>query len=223
MKIGIELNHIVRNLNNQIIKYYKKGIDVNFDETEVDLSCSNLIDKLPFKTKKDRDNFMYIDYPYELFGCAKVMERNLVNSIIEWENELNNKDDGDEYSIIHFSLHEIALTIQSTFFFLSKTGSRVREMYFPKKGKEIWNKCDVAITTSLDVVESKPNSNNKVSVLIRTSDNGNAERHADLVYHNLSELIEDKQFVDKVNSIRNNANNSFVSKIKNNLRKIFQS
>lgn len=221
MKIGIELNHIVRDLNSQIIKYYKKGIDADFDDSTVDMKCSNLIDRLPFKSVKERDNFVYIDYPYELFGCAKTVKRNLVNDIIEWEDSLNNRDDGDEYSISHFSLHEIALVIQSTFFFLSKTGSRIREMYFPKRGDEIWNKCDVVVTTSYNVVKSKPLDEGKVSVLIRTSDNQYAEKYSDLVYNNLTEMINDEYFVDKVKLRREQPNVSFMQKVRYKIRKLF--
>ena len=36
MKIGIELNHIIRDVNSQMLKYYVKDIDKTFDEKKVD-------------------------------------------------------------------------------------------------------------------------------------------------------------------------------------------
>lgn len=224
MKIGIELNNIVRDINSQIIKYYKKDIDKNFDDSKIDLKCNNLITQLPFKSNKDRNNFMYVDYPYEIFGCAKTVERNLVNSITSFEIKLNNLDDGNEYKIVHFSLLEAALTIQSTFYFLSKSGSRVREVLFPKHGVDIWNECDVVITTNKRIVKSKPNKN-KVVVLIRTSDNSDIEKNADLVYDNLTSLINDETFINKINGIISNENivkSSFFKNIKNKILKMIK-
>lgn len=223
MKIGIELNNIVRDINSQIIKYYKKDVDKNFDDSKINLKCNNLIAQLPFKSNKDRNTFMYVDYPYEIFGCAKTMERNLINSITNFEIKLNNMDDGNAYSIVHFSLLEAALTIQSSFYFLSKSGSRVREVLFPKHGVDIWNECDVVITTNKRIVKSKPNKN-KVVVLIRTSDNSDIEKNSDFVYDDLQSLINDDSFIDNVKQIMSNVNNekiSFVKKVKNKISKIF--
>ena len=221
MVFAIELNNIVRDINTQIVKYYKKDIDKTFDDSELKKKCNNFIPKIPFKTKKDRNKFMYEDYPYEIFGCARVMERNIVNSIIEFEDKLNDLDDGNTYEVIHFSLKEIALTIQSSFYFLSKIGSRVRKVLFPKNGKDIWNECDVAITTNESIVKSKPKG--KVVILIRTIDNTNAEEKADLVYDKLSDLLNDDDFISKIKMIMSTDNKiSFVGKVKNNILNLFR-
>ena len=36
MTIGIELNHVVRNINRQMLKYYSKDIDPSLDIEEID-------------------------------------------------------------------------------------------------------------------------------------------------------------------------------------------
>jgi len=36
IRIGIELNHVVRNINKQILKYYKKDIDPSLDLEDID-------------------------------------------------------------------------------------------------------------------------------------------------------------------------------------------
>lgn len=224
MKIGIELNNIVRDINSQIIKYYKKDINKDFDDSTLDLNQYDYISKLPFKMKKDRNSFLYVDYPYEIFGCARTTERNLANLITEFEIKLNNLDDGIKYEIVHFSLFEIALTIQSTYFFLSKIGSRVRKVIFPKNGIDIWDDCDVVITTNPQIIKKKPNQN-KVAVLIRTSDNKKAEKDADLSYNNLLELMNDESFIVAVKKIaftNNKKNVNFIRKIKNKIIKMFK-
>ena len=219
MKIGIELNNIVRDINSQIIKYYKRDVNDNANEEFSNLNYTELIDSLKFKSKKDKDNFIYVDYAYEIFGCAKQSKRNLVNAITDWEIKLNNLDDGNKYEITHFSLHEIALTIQSTYYFLSKIGSRVRRIFFPKKPSDIWSECDVVITINKDVIKSKPK--NKVSVLIKTDSNDSYSSKADIVYNDLFELMNDSLFISKVNEKLIKKDNMF-RKVKNNLLKIFK-
>ena len=119
MKIGIELNHIIRDVNSQMLKYYVKDIDKTFNEKNVEKNLVSFIDTLGFKSKKAKDNFLYIDYPYEIFGCAKTMHRNTGVMLNNWLEELDNKGIGCE-SVSIFSLKENALSIQSTYYFLSK-------------------------------------------------------------------------------------------------------
>ena len=151
MKIGIELNGIIRDLNQQIVDYYKKDFDKTFDVDSVDLNVVNFLPQIPFKSKDEEDKFMYIDYPYEVFGCAGTMEMHLPNTLNTWHKSLPKKDD-----IILFSLMECGLSIQSTYFFLSKIGCKIREIFFPKKPQDIWEKCDVVITTNKKIVSSRP-------------------------------------------------------------------
>ena len=219
MKIGIELNHIVRDVNSQMLKYFKKDIQKDFDDKDVDLNVSNFIETLPFKTKKQKNDFLYVDYPYEIFGCARTKHRNLANSITQWEIDMNNKDNGEKYELVHFSLKENALTIQSSYYFLSKIGSRVRETYFPTDGKDMWKVCDVIITTDSRIIKNKPE--NKVCVLIRTNDNENLEEYADLVYDNILEVISDDDFLLKVESSRASKKPSIVSKFTKKIKNIF--
>ena len=219
MKIGIELNHIVRDVNSQMLKYFKKDIQKDFDDKDVDLNVSNFIETLPFKTKKQKNDFLYVDYPYEIFGCARTKHRNLANSITQWEIDMNNKDNGEKYELVHFSLKENALTIQSSYYFLSKIGSRVRETYFPTDGKDMWDVCDVIITTDSRIIKNKPE--NKVSVLIRTNNNENLEEYADLVYDNILEVISDDDFLLKVESSRASKKPSMFSKFTKKIKNIF--
>ena len=69
MKIGIELNHIVRDVNSQMLKYFKKDIQKDFDDKDVDLNVSNFIETLPFKTKKQKNDFLYVDR-FAKYSCA---------------------------------------------------------------------------------------------------------------------------------------------------------
>lgn len=214
MKIGIELNNIVRDINKQIIKYYKKDIDKSFDDKNVNYNVTNIIDVIDFKSKKAKFEYMYVDYPYEIFGCAPTMHRNLAVTINNWIAELNNKED-DVYDIKLFSLKEEGLSIQSTYYFLSKIGCRIREIFFPKDGKDMWEKCDVIVTLNERIIDNKPEG--KVVVLINKDDNENLQNKVDLKYDSLMDLITDTEFFNKVRSISNTKETVFQK-----IKKIFK-
>lgn len=216
MKIGIELNNIVRDLNKQIIKYYKKDINQSFDDKNVNYNVTNVIDSIDFKSKKAKFEYMYVDYPYEIFGCAPTTHRNLAVTINNWLISLGNKED-DRYDVKLFSLKEEALSIQSTYYFLSKIGCRVREMFFPKDGIEMWDKCDVIITLNERIIDNKPEG--KVVVLINKDDNNNLQEKVDLHYDSLFDLISDTEFINKVKQIEGVKKTSFVQKIKKIFKK----
>lgn len=191
MKIGIELNGVIRDINQQIVDYYRKDFDKSFDVESVDLDRVDFLPQIPFKSKEEEDKFMYIDYPYEVFGCAGTMHMHLPNTLNTWHRHLPKTDD-----ILLFSLMESGLSIQSSYFFLSKIGCKIREVFFPKKAKEIWDKCDVVITTNKQVVRSKPQG--KKVILIKKSDNMKLRKKCDLVYSNLTEICQDANFLKMV-------------------------
>lgn len=196
--IGIELNNVVRDINKQIIKYYAKEFDNTLDIDDIDTSCDVLNDICKFDSKHVRNNFLYIDYPYEIFGCASTSEKKLSTKITTWLSDIENIEDKD-IRIVFYSLNEEALTIQSTFFFLSKIGTRVRKVFFPKSIPEIWDECDFAITANKDVIEYA-NKNGKKAILINRKLNEGCDNY--LSYDNLSDIIEDKEFFDKINGVQ---------------------
>lgn len=194
-KIGIEINDILRNVNKQLIKYYIKGIDDDFDEESLEGSENKVIDDLKFDSVEDKYNFVYIDYPYEIFGCAKSCSDNLGGNLNTWLYELGKKEDED-YEVMLFSFNEDNLTIQSTYFFLSKIGSRIREVKFPKDELSVWNDCDVIVTSNQNLIENKPND--KKVVLIEQNYTKEYNDKADINYKSLQELIDDTEFLNKI-------------------------
>jgi hypothetical protein len=195
LTIGVELNHVVRNINKQILKYYAKEFDPSMDWEEMDDKCDVFEKYCKFNSKYEKNNFIYIDYPYEIFGISLCMEKNLARDINNWLAELANRED-EEIRVIYYSLYEEALTIQSTFFFLSKIGTRVREIFFPKHIGEIWQHCDVAITANDDVLNNKPL--NKQTIKIISNGNKNSSSKGDMEYNSMMEVIKDDEFIDKL-------------------------
>lgn len=192
LKIGIELNGIVRDINKQYLKYYLKDINPAFDDTDIDMNVNNFIDKLPFESKSAVKKFIYEDYPYELFGCAAPMSRNLHTFINGWVHEMLNDRD-IKYDICFFSLGEEELSIQSTYFYLSKSGSRVRRVFFPMNYKELYDEFNVIVTTRPEVVMNAKDKN--VVILINKNDNQNVKQFADICYDNLEKMMQDTDYL----------------------------
>lgn len=194
--IGVELNHVVRNINKQIIKYYAKEYAPDVDPDDIDDREDVLKAFAKFDSKYERNNFIFIDYPYEIFGCANTMEKKLAVKITNWLTDISNIEDED-IRIIFYSMNEEAITIQSTFFFLSKIGTRVRKVIFPKSIEEVWEECDVVITARDEFFEKEIPEGKKV-VLINRPFNKDCKDKAFLNYDNLSEIITDEEFFNKL-------------------------
>jgi phenylpyruvate tautomerase PptA (4-oxalocrotonate tautomerase family) len=196
LTIGVELNHVVRNINKQILKCYAKEFDPSMDWDELDDHVDVFDNYCKFKSKYEKNNFLYVDYPFEIFGSANTAEKKLAVKITNWLSEITNIEDED-IRIIFYSLDEDALTIQSSFFFLSKIGARVRKVIFPKKLEEVWDECDVVITARNEFFE-KEIPEGKKAVLINRDFNKENKEKAFLNYDNLSDVINDNEFFNKV-------------------------
>lgn len=196
LTIGVELNHVVRNINKQILKYYAKEFDPSMDWEEMDDKCDIFEKYCKFNSKYEKNNFIYIDYPYEIFGCANTAEKKLAVKITNWLSEITNIEDED-IRIIFYSLDEDAITIQSSFFFLSKIGARVRKVIFPKSINEVWEECDVVITARNQFFEEETPEGKKVVLINREFNEQNKEK-AFLNYDNLSDVISDNNFFKKL-------------------------
>lgn len=196
LTIGVELNHVVRNINKQILKCYAKEFDPSMDWDELDDHVDVFDNYCKFKSKYEKNNFLYVDYPFEIFGSANTAEKKLAVKITNWLSEITNIEDED-IRIIFYSLDEDALTIQSSFFFLSKIGARVRKVIFPKKLEEVWDECDVVITARNEFFEKETPEGKKVVLINRDFNKENKEK-AFLNYDNLSDVINDNEFFNKV-------------------------
>ena len=209
IRVGIELNHVVRNINKQILKYYQKDIEPSLELDDID-EKDDAFKYAKFETLSDKNEFIYIDYPYEIFGCAKTMDKELPALLNNWLSELTNYED-DDVEISFFSLNEEALTIQSSYFFLSKIGTRVRKIVFPKTIDEIWGEYDVIIAGSKEVLDFLDDKNNDWAYVVQISNNVNKDCKADKKYNSLNEVIKDETFLEAVQEFVNNKNNKDIA------------
>lgn len=193
LTIGIELNHVVRNVNRQLLKYYQKEFDPSLDIDEIDDKVDVISKYMKFKSTKEKNNFIYIDYPFEIFASANTSEPKLAVKITNWLTDISNIEDED-IRIVFYSLNEEALVIQSTFFFLSKIGARVRKVFFPKTVKEVWDECDVVITANNQMFEEEIPEGKQIVLINREFNEKNKDK-AVANYDSLSEVIDDDNFL----------------------------
>lgn len=201
IRVGIELNHVVRNINKQILKYYQKDIDPSLDLDDID-EKDNVFKYAKFETLTDKNEFIYIDYPYEIFGCAKTMSKELPSLLNNWLSELTNYEE-DDVEISFFSLNEEALTIQSSYFFLSKIGTRVRKIVFPKNIEEMVGEYDVIVTSNKQVINHFAEDKNVYTVYIPTGSESDLSKY-DKEYDSLDDLIGDESFLKGIQEFVNN-------------------
>lgn len=192
MKIGIDLNDVVRAYTFQFAAYYKKAIDRTFDVDEVDVWTNDLKEVFPFKDKRAFLEFVYQDYPYEIYGSAGTTSKGLSSRFSDWCREIENMDEVPDLCIV--STGEYDKTIGSTHFFLNKLASKVRETHLLFKVDDVWDKCDVLITANPDLLEIKPEGT--VSVKIDTS--YNIDSKSDFEFNEFIDFLNDQEILTKI-------------------------
>ena len=193
LTIGIEINDVIRNIKKQILKYYQKDYDNSLDLDNIDDKEDILKKYIDFGGQSKFKEFMYIDYPYEIFGCAKVVDKDLASELTKWMYNLTNYED-DEIRVVYYSLDEEAISIQSTFFFLSRIGTRVREVIFPSSMDELKGKFDAMITANSEVI----NKFNNFTRIVKINREWNENDECFLNYDSMLDIINDKDFIKKI-------------------------
>jgi hypothetical protein len=195
MKIAIDLNDVIRDYSNNFIKYYIEGYNHTFDLDDFEMWSNQMDAVFPFSSKNAYNNFVYNDYAFELFGKCGTCSRNLEAELNNWaEIELKKLDTKEEIELMFVSAMEYGLSIGNSYFFLSKLGTKVREVYFPKDSSTIWDKCDVLITANPDLLSIKPEG--KISIKINTE--YNTESPADYKFSSFSSFLSDIENVKKI-------------------------
>ena len=199
IRIGIDLDHVIRDINRQIVKYYQKDYDESIDIDSVNFKDNALTEVCHFDSKIELDKFLYEDYALEIFGHAGQMTRNLSRDINKWIQDLTNQEKYD-VDIFFFSMKEFNLTIQSSYFFLSKIGTRVRKVIFPKTLAELAEFGDLYITANQQVAMSMKN-NGKSVVFVKMDFNASGQSYSDWVVNDLREFLDYDNKLEKITNL----------------------
>ena len=185
--ISIQLDGVVRNTIDKILDIYEgeKGVEI-----ERPLKTLDLQTELGFKTKEELIDFIYIESPMRVFGYSQEVEEGSVFII----NEIYKKF-RDEYKISIFS-NEVEKSKPATLMFLAKTGCLIDNIHFyPLEDyTTIWDDSDIVITSSTNILKTKPDnkSANKLSIKYQTI--YNEDNEADFNIKSLKQLLENEYF-----------------------------
>ena len=195
MKIAIDLNDVVRDFSNNFVRYYIEGYNRNFDLSGFEFWTNDLSSLLPFKSQAAYNNFVYNDYAFELYSKCPVCSRGIEAALNDWtEKTLKDIDTDEEIELMFVSTMEYGTSISNTYFFISKLGTKIREIYLPIDSSTIWDKCDVLITANPKLLNEKPEE--KVSIKIMTE--YNKESNADFTYHTLIDFLNNEESTIKL-------------------------
>jgi hypothetical protein len=162
MRIGIEVNGVLRNTLGKLEQTYQKfmidkteGIEYEDDfKYKITYPIENLEIKKHFSFRDENEmySFLYEEFPMEIFGHSQSSEYTTFNDL----NEIYvNLRDGHEILIVS---DEIGKSKPATLFFLSKFGCLVEKIKFYSNItiNSMWDEVDVLLTSNPSLLLEHP-------------------------------------------------------------------
>lgn len=163
MEVYISINGVLRDLIQKFdyhyqIEFMEAEIEVVEDEEPFDYKITspvnndNLLNYYSFQSKDEYNNFLFVDYPLEIFGHAGISSMSVMSDL----NTLIYENPDINFTVI--GLDEYGKAKSSTLFFLSKYSYLGNNVKFinSKDIKKEWKKCDLWITDSKDIIDECP-------------------------------------------------------------------
>jgi hypothetical protein len=193
MKIGIEINGVLRDTLKKIQQEYEKWyIDNPFKEEsdfkyEVlsDLTTLDITKHLLFPSQDEVYDFLYKEHTMEIFGHAGSIEMSSMNDLNDFYMEMR---DNNEIIIVS---DEIGKSKPASLFFLSKFGCLIENIKFYSKItiNSLWDSVDILLTANPDLLLNYPE--NKVVIKYETTYNLDIEcKHTIKTLKELKNKIE---------------------------------
>jgi hypothetical protein len=177
MEIYISIDGVLRNtiqkfdyhynesyFNSDIIIEGEEKNDFEYGVTEP-IQNDNLLNSYKFQSKEEFENFIFIEYPIEIFGHAGLSYSTTFTDLhkILFDNPNHN------FTLV--GLDELGKAKPASLFFLSKNGFLGNNIKFIKSVdiKDHWNNCDMWITDSKNILDMCPE--NKIAIKFNTTYN----------------------------------------------------
>jgi len=175
MRIGIEINGILRDTLKKIQQEYEKWyIDNPFkEETEFkykvisELTSLDIMSHLSFKDKDELYDFLYKEHTMEIFGHAGSVEMSSMNDLNDFYLDVR-----ESHDIIIVS-DEMGKSKPASLFFLSKFGCLVESVKFYSEItiNSMWDSIDVLLTANPALLLNNPQE----KIIIKYETNYNKE------------------------------------------------
>jgi hypothetical protein len=191
MKIGIELNGVLRDTLKKIQQEYEKWYLNNpfRDENEEDdfkyevlseLTTLNISNHLKFRSEDELYDFLYKEHTMEIFGHAGSVEPSGLVELNEFYLDMR-----ESHDIIVVS-DEIGKSKPASLFFISKFGCLVESVKFYSEStiNSLWDSVDILLTANPKLLLNHPK--NKIVIKFNTIYNEDIE--SDFNISNIKEL-----------------------------------
>lgn len=190
MRIGIDINNVLRDTLSKIEQVYEKWYIENpfLEETDFKyeiispVTTLDLSSHLKFPNEEHLYNFLYKEYTMEIFGHAPSVEYTTMNDLNDFYLDMR-----DEHEILIVS-DEIGKSKPATLFFLSKFGCLIESIKFYSEStkKHMWDSIDILLTANPDLLFNGPEK----KVVIKYQTSYNREVNTKHQIKNLKELKE---------------------------------
>jgi len=196
MKIGVELNGVLRDTLKKIQQEYEKWyIDNPFRDTEEefeyevisDLTTLDIMSHLKFKDEDELYNFLYKEHTMEIFGHAGSVE---ISSMMDFNEFYLDMRDEHDISIVS---DEMGKSKPASLFFISKFGCLVESVKFYSEStiNSMWDSIDVLLTANPKLLLEHPDD--KIVIKYNTTYNLDIKSE-----HSISNI---KEFKSKIKEI----------------------
>ena len=196
MRIGIELNGVLRDTLKKIQQEYEKWYLENpfIDPEEEfeyqvisDLNTLDIMNHLKFKDEDELYSFLYKEHTMEIFGHAGSIE---VSSMMDFnEFYLDIRDDHDVLIVSD----EMGKSKPASLFFISKFGCLVETVKFYSETtiNSMWDSIDVLLTANPKLLLEHPED----KTIIKFNTNYNSEIN---IEHSISSIKELKSKIEEI-------------------------
>lgn len=162
MKIGIEINGVLRDTLTKLEQVYKKYLLDKLDGLETDdsfeygmnLPVTSLDLRNHFKFKDDNEfySFLFEEFPMEIFGHAGSTETMTFNDLNNFYFDFRN-----DHEIVIVS-DEMGKSKPASLFFLSKFGCLLEKVKFYSHTtiNSMWEEIDILVTANPDLIQNHP-------------------------------------------------------------------
>jgi hypothetical protein len=196
MKIGVELNGVLRDTLKKIQQEYEKWyIDNPFRDTEEefeyeiisDLTTLDIMTHLKFKDEDELYNFLYKEHTMEIFGHAGSVE---ISSMMDFNEFYLDMRDEHDISIVS---DEMGKSKPASLFFISKFGCLVESVKFYSETtiNSMWDSIDVLLTANPKLLLEHPE--NKLVIKYNTTYNKDIKTE-----HSISNIKELKTKIEEI-------------------------
>jgi hypothetical protein len=183
MKIGIEINGVLRDTLKKVQQEYEKWyLNENLKELKLiqddpsierkvisDVTSLELTKHLAFKDEDEVYNFLYKEHTMEIFGHAGSVEYNGMSDLNDFYFDMR-----DAHEIIIVS-DEIGKSKPASLFFLAKFGCLVENIKFYSEItiNSLWDSIDILLTANPNLLLNHPT--NKRVIKFNTDYNSNIQ------------------------------------------------